>query len=269
MTPSPIPKVLSTLSSHAVRHLLMGGQACVFYGAAEFSRDTDIVLLADQENLHRLRAALEDLAAERIAVPPLELDYLSRGHAVHFRCRREDVSGMRLDVMSVMRGVDPFRELWERRTTVQLPEGLAVELLSLPDLVQAKKTQRDKDWPMLRRLVEAHYAQHENHPAAEHVRFWLREARTPALLVRTARRYPADASAVALERPLLVHTQAEEAEMLERALEEEARGERARDREYWRPLIRELEALRHQETRRRHAESMRPEDEGYTGERGE
>ena len=32
---------------HGVRCLLMGGQACVFYGAAEFSRDTDFV----QDNL--------------------------------------------------------------------------------------------------------------------------------------------------------------------------------------------------------------------------
>jgi hypothetical protein len=26
----------------------MGGQACVFYGAAEFSRDCDIVIVADE-----------------------------------------------------------------------------------------------------------------------------------------------------------------------------------------------------------------------------
>jgi hypothetical protein len=26
----------------------MGGQACVFYGAAEFSRDTDFAVLADE-----------------------------------------------------------------------------------------------------------------------------------------------------------------------------------------------------------------------------
>ena len=37
MIPNPIQKVLSTLSTHQVRYLLMGGQACVFYGAAEFS----------------------------------------------------------------------------------------------------------------------------------------------------------------------------------------------------------------------------------------
>ena len=48
MIPNPIVKVLSTLSTHGVRYLLMGGQACVFYGAAEFSRDCDVVVLADR-----------------------------------------------------------------------------------------------------------------------------------------------------------------------------------------------------------------------------
>ena len=41
LIPNPIHKVLSTFQSCGVRALLMGGQACVFYGAAEFSRDTD------------------------------------------------------------------------------------------------------------------------------------------------------------------------------------------------------------------------------------
>jgi hypothetical protein len=49
----------------------MGGQACVLYGAAEFSRDTDFAILAEQENLDILRCALADLQAETIAVPPL------------------------------------------------------------------------------------------------------------------------------------------------------------------------------------------------------
>lgn len=80
MIPNQIGKVLSTLHSCRVRYLLMGGQACVFYGAAEFSRDTDIVILADQDNIERLNSALSVLEAECIAVPPLQLDYLARGH---------------------------------------------------------------------------------------------------------------------------------------------------------------------------------------------
>lgn len=102
MIPNPIIKVLSMLSCHEVRHLLMGGQACVFYGAAEFSRDCDIVVVADNENLMRLNSALAELQAECIAVPPYETQYLERGHAVHFRCQHADAMGIRLDVMTRM-----------------------------------------------------------------------------------------------------------------------------------------------------------------------
>lgn len=76
----------------------MGGQACVFYGAAEFSRDTDLAILASSENLAKLDKALTDLDAQVIAVPPFEASYLRKGHAVHFRCNHPDAMGMRVDV---------------------------------------------------------------------------------------------------------------------------------------------------------------------------
>ena len=87
MSLNPILKVLSSLNHSGVRYLLMGGQACVLYGAAEFSRDTDVMLLADPQNVDCLRKALGQLRAERIAMPPFSLDYLLRGHTVHFRHR--------------------------------------------------------------------------------------------------------------------------------------------------------------------------------------
>ena len=110
LTPNPILKVLSELNRSRVRYLLMGGQACVLYGGAEFSRDTDIVILADTGNMDRLSAALDQLQASPIALPPFELDYLLRGHAVHFRCRHPEAPGQRIDVMSVMRA-------WRRSQT--------------------------------------------------------------------------------------------------------------------------------------------------------
>jgi hypothetical protein len=42
------------IRAHRVRALLMGGQACVLYGAAEFSRDIDLAILTDPDNLARL-----------------------------------------------------------------------------------------------------------------------------------------------------------------------------------------------------------------------
>jgi hypothetical protein len=244
LIPNPIRKVLSSMRAHRVHALLMGGQACVFYGAAEFSRDADFAILADPRNLARLRTALEDLQARVIAVPPFELRFLRRGHAIHFRCQHPEALGMRIDVMSRMRGVDPFPKLWARRTTIELSDGTLCNLLSLPDLVQTKKTQRDKDWLMLRRLLEAHYFQNRKKPTGEKVRFWLRELRTPDLLIEVAQAHPRLFSRLAAARPLLALVVPGQEVALAEALKEEEQRERERDRLYWLPLKSELETLR-------------------------
>ena len=232
------------MRAHRVLALLMGGQACVFYGAAEFSRDTDFAILAAAENLARLRKALADLRAEPIAVPPFELKFLKRGHALHFRCQHPEALRMRVDVMSKMRGVDSFTKLWRRRTAIELPDGTKCDLLSLPDLVQAKKTQRDKDWPMIRRLVEAHYFAHSAQPNLAQVKFWLLELRTPELLREIARTNTGLAQRLAHQRPLLKHAIAKSAR-LEKALLHEEADLRAADKAHWLPLRKELERLRH------------------------
>jgi len=229
----------------------MGGQACVLYGAAEFSRDTDLVILADESNLTRLRRALAELQAEVIAVPPFEARYLRRGHAVHFRCLHPELLRMRVDVMSRMRGVAPFLSLWRRRTSITLPDGFSFYAMSLPDLVQAKKTQREKDWPMLRRLVEANYFQNRANPSARQLRFWMLELRSPELLMELARSHRSACVRAARRRPLLQHAVGVDRVALIAALQEEEARERETDRLYWQPLRFELERIRRKPRRAR------------------
>jgi hypothetical protein len=68
LIPNPIHRVLSTFQNCGVRALLLGGQACVFYGAAEFSRDTDFALLVDEANLERLIALASEFPRETSAM---------------------------------------------------------------------------------------------------------------------------------------------------------------------------------------------------------
>jgi len=222
----------------------MGGQACVLYGAAEFSRDTDFAILASQANLSRLRAALAELQAEVIAVPPFELKYLKKGHAIRFRCHDSEAAGMHVDVMTRMRGVDVFAKLWPQRSTLLAEDGTSYELMSLPDLVKAKKTQRDKDWPMIRRLVEADYFKHREQPTQQQLRFWFLELRTPELLLELATAHPHVCRRLIKQRSLLKPAAAGEEIDLREALSEEERLEREADRRYWIPLKAELEQLR-------------------------
>ena len=246
MIPIPIHKVLSTIQKHQLRALLMGGQACVIYGSAEFSRDVDFAILADDANLVRLQAALDELQAQVIAVPPFEQQYLREGLAVHFRCSHPDANGVRVDVMSKLRGVADFAELWDRRTSLPLPDGTLVELLSVADLVQDKKTQRDKDWPMIARLVEVHFqvVQERGSPTAEQIEFWCREARTVLLLKGLVENCGNAVRRLAPERAVLQSALAGDDHSIRQALRAEEDAEREADRLYWLPLRARLEELR-------------------------
>ena len=247
MIPTPIRQVLSTIRKHQVQALLMGGQACVFYGAAQFSKDIDFALLAGAENYARLHAALAELQARRIAIPRFDPAALARGHAVHFRCQAAGVEGLRVDVMTRLRDLDPFPALWARRTTLSDAQGHTYDLLAVEDLVQAKKTQREKDWPIISALVEGHYHALNAEPTPERIAFWLRETRTPERLCDLALRFPAETRTLLPARPLLAHAISGDLDAMRTALDVEVRAEQAKDRAYWEPLRREMEQFRREE----------------------
>ena len=245
MTLSPIPKALSTFFKHKAKALLIGGQACILYGAAEFSRDIDLVVMISPENLKDISTALEELEAERVFYPVLSEDVLLRGHACHFRCQRKDIKGLRIDVMGVMRGVDSFPELWKRREEIELPGIGQVAIIGLSDLVKAKKTQRDKYWPMIRRLIEADVYRAPDDPLEDKICLWFAECRTPELLISLSAKYPEIAARMSINRPLLRSAIQGNRENVQSLLKDEEDKEREADRQYWMPLKKELEEWRH------------------------
>jgi hypothetical protein len=222
----------------------MGGQACILYGGAEFSRDIDISIGIDTENISAIKKALKCLKAETVFVPPLGKQVLKRGHACHFRCNAEGVEGLRIDMMAKMRGCSDFEQLWKRRSIVKLPEIGEMGVLSLPDLILAKKTQREKDWPMIRRLIETDITQNYRKDREEKIDFWLMECRTPVLLVEIARKNTALCKSLTPARPLLKAVLNQDTEEIESLLTQEESAEKKKDREYWLPLRKELEQWR-------------------------
>jgi hypothetical protein len=242
LIPSPILKALSTIRKNNVQCLLMGGQACILYGAAEFSRDADLAVLADNNNLEKLQCAVVDLEAAVIAVPPFERQYLDRGHAIHFRCKHPDANGVRLDIMSVMRGVERFGLIWDRRTTVSIGDE-QIDVLGLPDLIAAKKTQRDKDWPMIRRLVDVNYLENRGCETSELLSFWMNELRSPETLRQVVEQHAEAASQVDRQVVKRILAGADDGDLSADLLSEE-QAVRQADKEYWEPLKRELSALR-------------------------
>lgn len=250
MTPSPIVKALSLIQKHRVRYLLIGGQACILYGAIEFSNDLDLAVLAEEKNLDRLLEALGELRAELCDAPFLSIANLERGLACRFRCRREQIDGIRIDIMSRPPGCDSFPDLWERRKRIKLPMNGYVNVLSLPDVVRANKTQRDKDWPRLRSIVEVDFHQRPARPSPKQIAFWLFEGRSVEFLVEVATRYKTAAGRLAKQRPLLRLALDADVEATEIALRAEEDEYRAADREYWKPLKEELFEMRQQRRRK-------------------
>lgn len=228
---------------------MMGGQACVLYGGAEFSKDLNLVILVSEQNFAAFSLFLDEVKAEIVAVPKeLSSKLLNKGHAIHFRCQSEIAAGLRIDIMSKMRGVDDFEALWSRRTTVTLPlnkdQSFELQVIGLQDLVKAKKTQRDKDWPMIRRLIEANYLTFREKPEENSIKFWFEELRTPQLLIELTKLYKDQAQIYKSKRPAISAALMMDDELIKKELLIEELQERELDRIYWDPLKKELSELR-------------------------
>ena len=179
-------------------------------------------------------------------MPPLEANYLKKGHACHFRCQAEEVTGLRIDVISKIRGCGDFKELWQRRKTVFLNSEEVIEIIGLADLVQSKKTQRDKDWLMLKQLVDNDIILNRENPSHERIQWWFCECRDGVYLIELAKLYPKIAKGCVSKRKLLLSAiRSDERSLLSQLKQEEAE-EREKDIRYWEPLKRELERLRRQ-----------------------
>ena len=104
---------------------------------------------------------------------------------------------------------------------------------------------------MIRRLVDASYAVGRDKPFSEdQALFWLGELRSPPFLSELVARVPELAATCA--RPAVVAALSDSD--IDRELAAEQAVEMAADREYWAPLRRELETLRHAARTRRDSE---------------
>lgn len=81
-------------------------------------------------------------------------------------------------------------------------------------------------------------------PTQEQIHFWLRELRTPALLIEGAHAFAEAAQQHAADRPALRAALANDEAAVLKSLADEEAHERELDHAYWAPLRAELERLR-------------------------
>jgi len=239
-------KVLRALNRAKVRYLVIAGRACIFYGATEFTRDLDIWVEPETENLAQIRQAMKQLGAKQRFLPPLERKYLLKGHASHYM-----VGDFRIDILGRPPRVGSFLKAQSSAELTAIG-GVSCRIVDLANLVKMKKTQRARDYEVIQRLVDAVFEYADTHPDEQNTLGpWLaRELRTIDNLHRMAKKWKNGKNYLRqCERPIckavlnMEHFNEKNREYLLSILEKETRELQFRDREYWRQKMREIRGI--------------------------
>lgn len=245
------------LEQHQVDWLLVSGQASILYGAATFSEDIDLWVEPSAENLERCTRALRAAGARYYKLtPPFTAEFAARHHGFHFTLpdETEGVDAF-LDVMGCPPRVGDFAAARTRARVFDTAWG-ALRTVGIVDLVELKKTQRPRDYPVISRLAVALVQELGDAASSEELRWAFDNVFTLSEFCRLAELVP-NASArwgTRAAEPLLVEALAELAnggrlsaareDELEEWFDARMAPLRRADRHFWRPIIDELRELR-------------------------
>lgn len=218
MTGAHNPYLLLTATFNAggrVRAVLSSGQAVVWHRLAVMSKDGDWIVREDAADLAHILEMLAQRGARYRFGAPLDVRWLQAGWSSYLEFPDGRLR-IRTDFVSRPPRIDGQRlaRIWQRAGECQ------PAVIDIPDLIEIKKTNREKDYVIIgelaRRLVD---------PADQ-----MRESRSPRDLLALAERHPE------LVQPLVVHCPAlaalfEGEESLATALDAERRAQiRANER---------------------------------------
>ncbi|MBN1270161.1 MAG: hypothetical protein JXB04_11270 [Kiritimatiellae bacterium] len=238
------------LERERVAYLLISGQAAVLYGASTFSEDIDLWIRPSRENAAALLAALGRAHAVYYKLtPPVEPEFLIRGHGFHFRV--PDDPDFYLDVMGRPPRVPDFDVCRSEAAVIETGWG-RIPTMGIKHLVDLKATQRVEDYPVISRLV-IRYMEDRPAPNEGDCRWAVRNVYTVNELAELLREVPRVADACDGEPALMrfaeeILRNGDAGEQV-RAEAESLLLDRARlamraDRVYWKDIIRELRDLR-------------------------
>jgi hypothetical protein len=132
--------ILRALAEHHVEFVVIGGLAAVAHGSRRMTRDIDVVVSPDDENLSRLESALRDLGAVQLVEHPAEkqiesadIAMIALGTTLHTRS-----PAGRLDIVGAPAGAAPYPQL-KRRAIRSKVGGVDVNVAGLDDLIAMKR----------------------------------------------------------------------------------------------------------------------------------
>lgn len=157
--------LLERLLKHEIDFVLVGGLASVVHGSPLVTRDIDICIAINEEQIGRLRQALKDLSPRHRMNPnfkPSFFDYPEKLEGVKNIYLETDL-GI-LDVMSELRPIGDFEMVKQNAITVSLL-GYQCKVISLEDLIRIKEAMtRPKDKETLLYLREVLRKKKESKP---------------------------------------------------------------------------------------------------------
>ena len=128
--PPDFKELLALLNRYQVKYLLLGGYAVGLYGYARSTNDLDIVIADDEENAHRIVAAL------------VEFGFGSGDLSTKLFTQKNSrvvmgVEPMAIDVLNYLVGGN-FDQAYSRRKIV-IVEDIAISFIDYDDLIANKK----------------------------------------------------------------------------------------------------------------------------------
>jgi hypothetical protein len=241
-----IKNFFQSLEKHGVDYLLISGQATVLYGAAAFSEDIDLWIDPTHENVACFARVLQNLNATYYKLSPvLSVDYLRRGHGLHFIL--PDQPEVYLDIMGRPPRVSAYKESVKSRVVIDTAWG-KISTVGVRDLICLKMTQRLGDYPIIGRLVINDIAANPS-PSEVDCRWAIDHIYTLEDFDELIKSQPAvkqylPAGTPAHAYAIQDHPASEVCDALEGELLNKMQLARQQDRLYWRPIIEELKDLR-------------------------
>ncbi len=144
-------RILEDLNRVGIRYVLIGGIALIRHGVVRATRDVDVVLAPEPENLERLRGLIVEWPATRPDGSPVPHDAVAPGRTIHLATPHGE-----LDLLAELSPPLSFAELSDRAETRRV-DGVEAPICSLADLVALKRIAgRERDLVDLHDLETAH-----------------------------------------------------------------------------------------------------------------
>jgi predicted nucleotidyltransferase len=144
-------RILDDLNRAGLRYVLIGGIALIRHGVVHATRDVDVILAPDPENLERVRALIAEWPATRPDGSPVPEETVAPGRTIHLSTPHGE-----LDLLAELPAPLSFAELAARAETRRV-DGVEALICSLADLVALKRIAgRERDLIDLHDLEAAH-----------------------------------------------------------------------------------------------------------------